>query len=349
MSYQGWSDFRSDTVTRPTAAMRRAMAEAEVGDDVLGDDPTVKELETEAASLVGKEAALFMPSGVMANTAALLAHGVRCQEVLVEEFCHILLYEEGNIASVAGAVPRIYPSHRGLPDESELDSRFNPKPGGHQIPTAGICLENSHNYHGGTVIDVAGMERMGRYARERELFLHLDGARLFHAAAALGVSARDLAAPVDSLMFCLSKGLSAPVGSMLCGSRVFIGSARHYRRVLGGALRQVGVLAAAGRVALQHMVARLPEDIVRARRLATGVAAIPGLTIDPRGVDSNIVIVTVREPAGSVREIVSGLAAERVLALPFGFGRIRFVTHADIDDADIDRAVAALRRASKRG
>lgn len=348
MSYQGWSDFRSDTVTRPTPAMRRAMAEAEVGDDVLGDDPTVQRLESTAAERVGKEASLFMASGVMGNTVALLAHGVRGREVLVEEFCHILLYEEGNIAALAGAVPRTFPSRFGLPAEVDLDARFNPKTADHQIPTAGLCLENSHNYHGGTVIGTGDMARLGRYARERGLFLHLDGARLFHAAASLGVAPDELAAPVDSLMFCLSKGLAAPVGSMLCGSRDFIAAARHYRRTLGGAMRQVGVLAAAGLVALREMTLRLPDDIARARRLAVAMAEMPGLTIDPDSVATNIVIVTVGEPARSVEEIVRELHAERVLALPFGPGRIRFVTHADIDDADIERAVTVLARISRK-
>ncbi len=342
MSYQGWSDFRSDTVTRPTPAMRKAMAEAEVGDDVLGDDPTVIRLQELAAAAVGKEAALFVPSGTMGNTIALMVHGCRGREVMLEEKSHIYNYENGNISSLAGAVPRPLPSAAGRIDLLDLGAVYKGADDEHEVRSAGICLENTHNYHGGSILPPDYVAAVARFARGRNLFLHLDGARLFHAATALHLPVADLAQPFDSLMFCLSKGLCAPVGSILAGSRDFIREARHLRKALGGGMRQVGVLAAAGILALTEMSGRLAEDHRRARRLAERAAALPGLDIDPGAVQSNIVIFRVTRPEITAVELVRRLEKNRVLALPFGAGRVRMVTHHDIDDPDVDRAAAAL-------
>jgi threonine aldolase len=344
MSYQGYADFRSDTVTRPTAEMRRAMAGAEVGDDVLGDDPTVRRLEETAARVVAKEAALFVPSGTMGNTIALLVHGCRGREVLLEEKSHIYLYECGNVASLAGALPRTFPSRRGLIPLTDLEGSLKDDADPHQAASAGIALENSHNYHGGAVLPVDYLQQAGELARRRRLFLHLDGARIFNAAAALGIDAAAIAAPCDSVMFCLSKGLAAPVGSLLAASGDFIARARRVRKQLGGGMRQAGILAAAGLIALERMRLRLDEDHRRARRLAAGLADLKGLAIEPADVQTNIVIFRVEARGIDARELVRQLAAAGVLALPFGPGRVRLVTHNDIDDADVERALQAVAR-----
>ena len=344
MAYQGWSDFRSDTVTRPTAEMRKAMSEAEVGDDVLGDDPTVIRLQELAAELMGKEAGLFVPSGTMGNTIALMVHGCRAKEVLVEEKCHIYNFECGNISHLAGAVPRPLPSDRGMIALADLESNFRGIGAAHLAPTAGICLENTHNYHGGAVIPIEYIESVAGFARSRDLFLHLDGARIFNAAAFLKIEARRIARPFDSVMFCLSKGLAAPVGSMLVGTREFIGEAHSVRKQLGGGMRQAGVLAAAGTIALQKMRLRLEDDHRRARRLSDGIAEIPGLAIRPADVQSNIVIFHVRSTAIDPVTLTQMMKENRVLALPFGIGRVRMVVHNDIDDADVDRAITCLKK-----
>lgn len=346
MSYQGWADFRSDTVTRPTAEMRKAMAEAEVGDDVLGDDPTVIRLQELGAELMGKEAGLFVPSGTMGNTVALMVHGCRAKEVMVEEKCHIYNFECGNIAHLAGAVPRPLPSDRGMIALADLETNYKGIGAAHLVPTAGICLENTHNYHGGAVMPVEHIEAVAGFARSRNLFLHLDGARIFNAAACLGIDACRIARPFDSVMFCLSKGLAAPVGSMLVGSREFIGEAHSVRKQLGGGMRQAGILAAAGMIALQKMRLRLEDDHRRARRLAEAIAEIPGLVIRPADVQSNIVIFRMQSTAIDPVVLIGKMKENRVLALPFGSGRVRMVVHNDIDDADIDRAIACLRTAT---
>ena len=344
MSYQGWSDFRSDTVTRPTVEMRKAMAEAEVGDDVLGDDPTVIRLQELAAELLGKEAGLFVPSGTMGNTIALMVHECRAKEVLVEEKCHIYNFECGNISHLAGAVPRPLPSDRGMIAVADLESNFRGVGAAHLAPTAGICLENTHNYHGGAVMPIEYIEAVADFTRSRNLFLHLDGARIFNAAAFLKIDARRIAQPFDSVMLCLSKGLAAPVGSMLVGSREFIGKAHSVRKQLGGGMRQVGILAAAGMIALRQMRLRLEDDHRRARRLADAIAEIPGLAIRPTDVQSNIVIFRMLSTAINPVTLTQGMKENRVLALPFGTGRVRMVVHNDIDDVDIDRAIACLKK-----
>ncbi len=347
MAYMGWSDFRSDTVTRPTPEMRRAMAEAEVGDDVLGDDPTVLKLQDLAAAILGKEAALFVPSGTMGNTMALLTHRCRGKQVLLEEHCHIYKYEAGNISNLAGALPKPLTSVRGRMAGEDLQAAANNPADLHLAAAAGVCLENSHNYHGGAVLPLEYIEEVGRWARSRQLFLHLDGARIFNAATRLKIQASAIARPCDSVMFCLSKGLAAPVGSLLLGRKEFIAEAKRERKRLGGGMRQAGVLAAAGIIALQTMSQRLEEDHARARRLAEGIAGISGLTIDPDEVETNIVIFQVAAARLSTAALCEKLKELHVLALPFGAGRVRLVTHNDIDDADVQKALQALEKTMK--
>lgn len=344
MSYQGFADFRSDTVTRPTPEMRRAMAAADVGDDVLGDDPTVQRLEELAAGIIAKEAALFVPSGTMGNTIALMVHGCRGREVMLEEKSHIYLFECGNVANLAGGLPRTLTSKRGQIPLADLEGALRPDSDPHQPTSAGIALENSHNYHGGATLPVDYLERVGEFARRHRLFLHLDGARIFNAATAMKVDAAAIARPCDSVMFCLSKALAAPVGSLLAGSRDFIARARRVRKQLGGGMRQVGFLAAAGIIALDTMRLRLEEDHLRARRLAAGLAGIEGLAIEPADVQTNIVIFKVLSKRLDPGELVRRLAADGILALPFGPGRVRLITHNDIDDADVEKALRTISR-----
>ncbi|HEX6989499.1 MAG TPA: low-specificity L-threonine aldolase [Bacillota bacterium] len=333
-------DLRSDTVTTPTPAMRRAMAEAEVGDDVYDEDPTVHRLQERAAELMGKEAALFFPTGTMANQAAVLAHTRRGQEILVEAHAHVYHSEAGGVAVLAGCHPRPFHAFRGVPTPEDIEALLRPDDE-HYPPTSLLCLENTHNLAGGTVIPVHRMIDLAATAHRHGLAVHLDGARIFNAATALGVAARDLAAPADSVMFCLSKGLAAPIGSMLCGSREFIARARRARKLLGGGMRQVGVIAAAGLVALDEMIGRLAEDHANARRLAEGLADLPPLAVDLDTVQTNMVMCDVSgfEPAPA---FARRLAAAGVLVNAVNDRRVRFVTHKDVDAADIDRALAIV-------
>lgn len=333
-------DLRSDTVTTPTPSMRRAMAEAEVGDDVYDEDPTVHRLQERAAELMGKEAALLFPTGTMANQAAILAHTQRGQEVLVEAQAHIYTSEAGGLALLAGCQPRLFHAPGGMPVPEDIEALLRPEDE-HYPPTSLLCLENTHNLAGGTVIPVDRMEDLAAMAHRNGLAVHLDGARIFNAATALGVPARDLAAPVDSVMFCLSKGLAAPIGSMLCGSREFIARARRCRKLLGGGMRQVGVVAAAGLVALDEMIDRLAEDHANARRLAEGLADMPPLQVDLDTVQTNMVMcdVSAIEPAPAFARRLSDAG---VLALDADHRRVRFVTHKDVDTAAIDRALTII-------
>ncbi len=343
MGYRGISDFRSDTVTRPTESMRRAMYEAEVGDDVLGDDPTVRRLEELAAEKIGKEAALFVPSGTMGNTVALKVAVPAGKEVLLEEKCHIYNFECGNISNIVGALPRPLPSQRGKIPLELLKANLHRNTRAHVPETAAVTLENTHNYWGGAVLEPEYIKQVGEFARREGLHFHIDGARIFNAAVALGVDARVLAEPAHSVMFCLSKGLSAPIGSILAGSREFIEEARKVRKQLGGGMRQVGVIAAAGIVALQEMVERLAEDHRRARRLADGLSQIRGIRINPEEVQTNIVIFELDQSVMKVEAFLAELGKRGVLALPFGPARVRMVTHKDIDDGDVERALRAAR------
>ncbi len=329
-------DLRSDTLTRPTAAMRRAMAEARVGDDVFGEDPTVNRLEEMAAERMGKPSALFVTSGTMGNLVSLLAHCQRGDEMILGSLSHTFFFEQGGSAAVGGIHPRTIanrPDGTLAPDEIRAAVRTDNV---HFPRSRLIVLENTHNLCGGHPLDAAYMQTVGDLAAEHDLKLHIDGARIFNAAAALGVDAADLVARADSVSFCLSKGLAAPVGSVVCGAPDFIAAARRARKVLGGGMRQAGVLAAAGIVALEEMVERLTEDHANARKLAEGLAALPGLSIDPLQVKTNLVYFTVTHEGWSAEQLAAQLDKQGARMLPVGADRIRAVTHYHISADDID-------------
>ncbi len=335
------SDFRSDTVTRPTPEMRRAMAEAVVGDDVLGDDPTAIRLEALAAETMGKEAGLFMPSGTMGNSVAVKVWTRELEEVIVEARSHIYNMESTHLTFISRVTPRPIPSRRGAMDPEEVERNIR-TPNVHSPRTSLICLENTHNNWSGAVVPLANFRALRDVADRHGLRIHLDGARLFNAVAASGVPVKEYAGLADSVMFCLSKGLSAPVGSMLVGPGEFIDTARRVRKALGGGLRQAGVLAAPGIIALTAMTKRLAEDHGRAKRLAAGIAGLPGVALDPAAVETNILIFGFSHPRLTSAALLDELAKKRVLALAIA-GGVRLVTHKDVDDEDVDRAVAAFR------
>jgi len=335
-------DLRSDTVTTPTEAMRRAMAAAEVGDDVYQEDPTVRRLEEMAAEKMGKEAGLFVPSGTMGNAVAVMTHTRRGDEVILEAESHIYYYEVAGIAVLSGALPRTVPGVRGAITPELLESALR-GPNIHYPPTTLLCMENTHNRAGGAVIPLETMRATSDLAHRRGLGVHLDGARIFNAAIALGVPAAVIAATADSVMFCLSKGLGAPVGSVLTGTRAFIERARKNRKMLGGGMRQAGVIAAAGIVALETMVDRLQEDHENARYLAENLAEIPGLAVDPGTVQTNMVMCDVVKPGLSAEELSRRLRERQVLVNANGPSRLRFVTHKDVSRADIARALEIIK------
>lgn len=337
-------DLRSDTVTRPTPGMREAMFQAEVGDDVLDHDPTTLALEEKVAALLGKEAALFFPSGVQANQTALAVHGRPGTEAIVEAGAHVFNYEEGAGAALSGLQLRTVPTPDGLLSPALIRDAIRP-PSPYVPETSLICLENTHNGAGGRLLPLETMRGIREVALGAGLPLHLDGARLWHAGAASGVPPAEYAAVVDTVMVCMSKGLGAPVGSLLAGSRASMDRAWRIRRRLGGGMRQSGVLAAAGIFALDHHLDRLPEDHRRARRLAEGAAEIPGIEAVPP--DTNIVMLDLMGEGASVEEVLAALAEVGVLMVPFGPRRIRAVTHLDIDDQGIERALEALARAAR--
>lgn len=332
-------DLRSDTVTQPTEAMRLASFEAELGDDVLGDDPTVTQLQERAAALVGKEAALLVPSGTMANLVALCCHTQPGDEVILGERCHIILHEAGGMARIAGLMPHPLPDPGGALDPEAVRAAVR-SDDIHHPRSRLICVENTHEASGGRVVPLPVLRALQTVAREEGLALHMDGARVFNAAAACGAPVAEIASCADSLSFCLSKGLCCPVGSLLCGDSAFIARALRIRKLLGGGMRQVGVLAAPGLVALETMVSRLSEDHARARRLAEGLRTIPGVRLVPAEVQTNVVYVQVTQ--GRAEDLERALQRRGVLALALG-QRMRFVTHHGIADADIDYALAVLR------
>jgi len=337
-------ELRSDTMTRPTPAMRKAMAEAEVGDDVFGEDPTVNRLEALAAERLDKEAALFVSSGTMANLVSQMAHCGRGDEMILGSLAHTFTSEQGGSAAVAAIHPHIVPNRPDgkIPlDELEAAIRGDNV---HWPRTRLISLENTHNLCGGAPLEAAYLRAVGEIARRHGIKLHIDGARLFNAAVALGVPARQLAVDADSVTFCLSKGLAAPVGSLVCGGREFIQTARRARKVLGGGMRQAGVLAAAGIVAMNEMVDRLAEDHANARRLAEGLAGLPGLALDPGRYRTNIVYFDVVQPGLSAAELVARLQKEGVRMLAAGPRTIRAVTHYEVTATDIETALAAMAK-----
>jgi threonine aldolase len=340
-------DFRSDTVTQPTPAMRRAMAEAEVGDDVYGEDPTINRLQERAAEIFDKEAALFVPTGSMGNQIAVKLHARPGSEVIIEERGHIFNYEMAAMSAVAGTLPRPVKSAdgTGILSWQDIEPYIHGSDAAYYVaPTGLISLENSHNLAGGSVMPRACVEEIGERAHAVGLPVHMDGARIFNAAVSLGETVAALTRPVDSVMFCLSKGLGAPVGSILLGRADFIEEARRWRKMLGGGMRQAGVLAAAGLVALEESPARLHEDHANARRLAEGLAEIPGVRLDPESVVTNIVLFDVAGTGLTANAICARLRAEHgVLASGFGTS-IRMVTHYDVSGQDVDAALTGLRQ-----
>ena len=337
-----YSDFRSDTVTRPTENMRKAMAEAVVGDDVLGDDPTVQKLESLAAEMVGKEAALYVPSGTMANSISIKCWTTELDEVIVEERAHLYNMESTHMTFIARVTPRPLLSNRGAMDPEEVERNIR-KPSVHIPRTSLICVENTHNNWSGAVVPMENLKAIREIADRHDVKIHFDGARVFNAIHATGIPVKEYAKIGDSLMFCLSKGLSAPVGSVLTGPKDFIDYARRVRKALGGGMRQVGVLAAPGIVALTEMVDRLKEDHVRAKKLALAIQDLPGIDLNPDHIDTNIVIFGFNHAKISIPEFLARLKDREILALATTGGRIRFVTHNDIGDKDIEKAISAFR------
>jgi threonine aldolase len=335
-------DLRSDTVTRPSAGMRQAMANAVVGDDVLGDDPTVSQLQERVARLLGKQAALFVPSGTQANQIALLVHARHGDEVLVGEGAHQMCNESGAAGAIAG-VQFSVAGEGGLFDAADVERAVNPLDSQY-APTRLVSVEDTHNRAGGRVWPLDRMRDVCAAARAHGLALHLDGARLLNAAVASGTTAKERAAPFDTVSMCLSKGLGAPVGSLIAGSAELVGRAHRFRRMLGGGMRQAGVLAAAGLYALEHNVERLGEDHANARRFAELVRGEPGVTVADI-VETNIVMIDLAPPAPSVPEVFGRLFERGLLLTPMGPARLRAVTHLDVDRAACERAAEILLEA----
>jgi threonine aldolase len=331
-----WVELRSDTFTKPSPEMRRAMAEAEVGDDVFGEDPTVNALQERVAALFGKEAALFVASGTMGNEVSLRCLTNPGDEVVIEENAHIVLHEVGAPATISQVMLRPVPSTRGVIDPDTLAAAIRP-PTPLFSHTTLVCVENTHQASGGSVWPLDALRAVAKVAHERECRVHLDGARIFNASVASAIPVSEYAAEVDALSFCFSKGLGAPIGSMLVGTQAFVDRARKVRRMLGGAMRQLGVLAAAAGYALDNNVERLADDHTHARRLAEGFATVRPGCVDPSAVETNIVYVDL----GDLDPVaVSGAMWERgVRIYPYGQGLLRAVTHLDVDDAGVEQAI----------
>lgn len=338
-------DLRSDTVTKPTPEMREAMAEADVGDDVYGDDPTVNRLEELAAEMLGKEAALFVPSGTMGNLIALLVHCQRGHEVIVGNRSHIYLNEAGGMSALGGIQPcPVENQPDGMLAIDDILASIRTEDVHHPI-TRLICLENTQNICGGVPLTIEYTRQVGDLARQNGLSLHIDGARIFNAAAAQNVLVEELVEPADSVMFCLSKGLAAPIGSMLVGSSEFMKRARHIRKMLGGGMRQVGVVAAAGIISLEKMTRRLSEDHARARKLADGLRQIKGLVVDPQSPHTNMVYLNLSEEVSmSAHQVTQKMKDHGVLVDPENTRRFRLVTHYWIDDSAVEKTVSAFQK-----
>jgi threonine aldolase len=333
-------DLRSDTVTLPTAAMRKAIFEAEVGDDVYGHDPTVNRLQDIAAEMLGKEEAMLVPSGTMGNQIAVLTHTRPGTEVILEADSHIYYYEAAAASVFAGVQPRPLPGKRGSLS-AELVEWAIREDDIHLPPTSLICLENTHNRAGGTVVPLEDMQAVFKVAEEHKLPVHLDGARIFNASVASGVPVKEFAACATSIQFCLSKGLGAPVGSLVVGSSSFIEEARRWRKRLGGGMRQAGIIAAAGIVALETMVERLADDHINARLLAEGLAELKGIAFNPDDVDTNIVIV--RPTTMSIQQLGDELEKRGILTVVIEPDRIRFTTNKEVNRADIKTTLKVVK------
>ena len=335
-----FADFRSDTMTVPTAAMRQAMAAAEVGDDVWGEDPTVRRLEEEGAAYLGKEAALYLPSGTMANQVAIHVHCRSGDELICEERCHAYYYEAGGIARWSATQVRTLVAADGFPSPAQVAAAVR-RDDPHFCKSRLLLVENTHNMAGGRVADGARIGALAAVARQHGLLVHCDGARLANAAVALGCRASDLVAACDSTTLCLSKGLGAPVGSLLAGSCTFVAAARRARKAFGGGMRQAGVIAAAAQLALRDGPALLVHDHTRAKSLALGLAELPWAQVDVAATETNIVMCDLR--AGEPTELVAHLKAHGVLAAGAGAQRVRFVLHRDLDAAAVQRCLQACR------
>lgn len=343
-------DLRSDTVTKPTAEMRRAMAEAEVGDDVYGEDPTINRLEQRAAAILGKEAALFVPTGTMGNTIAIKIHTEHGQEVICDARAHILDWELSMTAWFSGCLVRMVETADGILDWDRIERKIRAF-GPHNAPTSLIEVENTHNMAGGTVYPLAQLQDIYANAQDRGLRVHMDGARIFNASVSSGVPVHEFAACADTVMFCLSKGLGAPAGSMVVGRKEAIARGRAYRKRLGGGMRQAGVLAAAGIIALEQMPARLHVDHANARFLAEALGKVPGVTTSPERVKTNILMVDVGGTGLSPQALSASLKAEGVLmnaAGAAGASLLRAVTHYDVSRADCERAVEVFSAVLQR-
>lgn len=335
-------DLRSDTVTQPTDEMRKAMSLAEVGDDVFEEDRTVKELEDLAAEMLGKERGLFVPSGTMGNLIALLSHTQPGDEVILEADSHIFFYEVGGISRIAGLVPRQIPGQDGLISPEQVKAAIRPE-NIHFPKTTLLCLENTHNRSGGAVLPQGNVAALAKLVKENRMKLHLDGARVFNAATSLEKSVGEVVEPFDSVMCCLSKGLAAPVGSVIVGSASFIQRARRYRKMLGGGMRQVGVLAAAGLIALKTMTLRLHEDHLNARRLGEGLGNISGLKLTAE-VQTNMVMLEITKPNWQAANLLELWRSESIMALAVDPQRIRLVTHYQISSSDIEHVLTVTAK-----
>ena len=341
-------DLRSDTVTKPTPEMRKAMAEAEVGDDVYMDDPTVNKLQEHAAVMFGREDALFVPSGTMGNLLALLVHCQRGDEAIVGDKSHIYINEAGGMSALGGVHPRpVINQTDGTLALDDILASIQTEDVHHTI-TRLICLENTQNVCGGVPLSVEYTQAVGKIARENNLLLHIDGARIFNAATALNVSVKELVEPADSVMFCLSKGLAAPVGSMLVGTKKFIARARHLRKMVGGGMRQAGVLAAAGLISLEKMTDRLGQDHARARKLSAGLKQVKGLVLDAESLSTNMVYFNLADEVKlSVHQIVDEMKKRGVLVDWAGHRRFRLVTHYWVDDEGVEKTIKAFAEVLK--
>jgi threonine aldolase len=334
-------DLRSDTVTKPTPAMRQAIAEAPVGDDVFGEDPTVNQLQAKAAELLGKEDALFVCSGTMANLLAIMAQTHLGDEVIADRNCHSFNYESGGAAALSGVTIHTIEGRRGILTVQQVRDAIRP-PDHHYAPTRLICLENTHNRGGGSVYPLEEILRIRELAVERGLLMHLDGARLFNASVASGIDASEYARPFDSVCFCLSKGLGCPVGSLVVGSTSLIDRVHRFRKMVGGGMRQVGILAAAGLYALEHNISRLKQDHDHAKALGRALHTMKKITINPSEVETNIVIFDVAGTGMDAPDVVDRLKRQGVLMLPISQTRIRAVTHLGVSETDINQAIDAL-------
>ncbi|MHB1132274.1 MAG: GntG family PLP-dependent aldolase [Chloroflexota bacterium] len=337
----GWINLRSDVVTLPTPAMLEAIKRATLGDDNKGEDPTANRLEELAAEMMGKEAAILLISGTMGNLVGVLSHTQRGQEIILEEGAHIFTSEQGGASALGGLMVTRVKGELGFPNLDEVEAAVRPDDV-HAPPTSLICLENTHNRAGGTVINPDQMRQVRRLADRHGLPIHIDGARIFNAAVALGIEAKEVVRDAESVTFCLSKGLSCPVGSMLAGSKQYIARARRWRKMLGGTMRQAGVVAAAGIVALETMIDRLADDHRHARLLAEGLSAVPGLSVDMRRVQTNMVRVDVSALGTTAAVFCERLLAHNVEAAPSGPTVIRLVTHRHIESQHVQQSLDAF-------